>query len=118
MSYLAFVGGDDDDKPKPSRHSAMALVATALATSVDATAVGITLGFMDVHIPLTIALIGAVTFAIAFGGVLIGRAAGPLLNRWAEFAGGIGGRDQREGAGGAWGVWVGAGELVASHLSS
>ncbi len=56
---------------------------SALATSVDATAVGVTLGFMDVHIPMTIALIGAVTFSMAFGGVLIGRAAGPLLGRWA-----------------------------------
>lgn len=90
MSYLAFAGSPDDNKPKPSRHSAMALIATALATSVDATAVGVTLGFMDVHIPMTIALIGAVTFAMAFGGVLIGRAAGPILGRWAEFAGGIG----------------------------
>ena len=44
-----------------------------------------TLGIM-----LTIALIGVVTFAMAFGGVLIGRAAGPLLGRWAEFVGGIG----------------------------
>lgn len=90
MSYLAWAGSTDDDTPKPSRHSALALIATALATSVDATAVGITLGFMDVHIPMTIALIGAVTFSMAFGGVLIGRAAGPLLGRWAEFAGGIG----------------------------
>lgn len=90
MSYLAWRGSDDDDRPKPSRHSALALIATALATSVDATAVGVTLGFMDVHIPMTIALIGAVTFSMAFGGVLIGRAAGPLLGRWAEFAGGIG----------------------------
>lgn len=90
MSYLAWAGGGDDDAPKPSRHTALALVATALATSIDATAVGVTLGFMNLHIPMTIALIGAVTFAMAFGGVLIGRAAGPLLGRWAEFAGGIG----------------------------
>ncbi|WP_303978139.1 manganese efflux pump MntP family protein [Dongia mobilis] len=90
MSYLAWSGVDEDDRPKPSRHTALALIATALATSVDATAVGVTLGFMNLHIPTTIALIGAVTFAMAFGGVLIGRAAGPLLGRWAEFAGGIG----------------------------
>jgi len=90
MSYLAWAGGPEGGTPKPSRHSALALITTALATSIDATAVGVTLGFMDVHIPSTIALIGAVTFAMAFGGALIGRAAGPFLGRWAEFAGGIG----------------------------
>jgi manganese efflux pump family protein len=90
MSYLAWASGKEEDAPRPSRHSALALVATALATSVDATAVGVTLGFMNVHIPMTIALIGVVTFAMAFGGVLIGRAAGPFLGRWAEFVGGVG----------------------------
>lgn len=89
MSYLAWTGGGGD-RPKPNRHTSLALIATALATSVDATAVGVTLGFMNVDIPVTITLIGAVTFAMAFCGVLIGRAAGPILGRRAEFAGGLG----------------------------
>ncbi|WP_374652897.1 manganese efflux pump MntP family protein [Dongia sp.] len=89
MAWLAW-SAEESDAPRPARHGALALMATALATSIDATAVGVTLGFMNVHIPATLATIGAVTFAMAFTGVLIGRAAGPLLGRWAEFAGGIG----------------------------
>ncbi|MDE1150039.1 MAG: manganese efflux pump MntP family protein [Azospirillaceae bacterium] len=89
MAWLALFN-HDEDAPKAERHSPLTLVMTALATSIDATAVGITLGYMNVDVPTTIALIGLVTFAMAFGGVMLGRAAGPVLGRWAEVAGGIG----------------------------
>ncbi|ASG24924.1 manganese efflux pump MntP family protein [Nitrospirillum viridazoti] len=89
MAWLAWKN-DGEDKPKADRHSPLALAMTAIATSIDATAVGITLGYMNVDVPTTIALIGLVTFTMAFGGVMLGRAAGPVLGRWAEVLGGLG----------------------------
>lgn len=73
------------------RHLGWAALATAaVATSVDATAVGVTLAFADVDILGTVATIGAVTFAMALGGVYLGRVAGPLIGRRAELVGGLG----------------------------
>ena len=91
MAWLAYAGGDEDEEEReaPKRHSSFTLAVTAIATSIDATAVGVTLNYMNVNLPLTIALIGLVTFAMSFGGVMIGRMAGPLLGRWAEVAGGF-----------------------------
>ncbi|MFC7335129.1 manganese efflux pump MntP family protein [Rhodocista pekingensis] len=91
MAWLALSeDGETERVPTPARHAPLALVAAALATSIDATAVGVTLRFMDVHVGTTIVLIGLVTFGMAFIGVLAGRAAGSRLGRWAEFAGGLG----------------------------
>lgn len=73
-----------------ARAGLLALAAAALATSVDAGAVGVSLAMIRIDIVATALLIGAVTFAMAFCGVLLGRVAGPLLGRWAELAGGLG----------------------------
>lgn len=89
MSWLALFR-DEEEGPKASSHAPLVLVLVAIGTSIDATAVGVTLHSLNVHVPATVALIGAVTFTLAFGGVLIGRAAGPLLGRWAEVLGGLG----------------------------
>lgn len=89
MSWLA-IRNDGDKNEKVVRHSAMALVLIALGTSIDATAVGITLKTLNVDIPTTIAMIGFVTFLVASAGVFVGRIGGKLLGRWAEFFGGLG----------------------------
>ncbi|WP_374374348.1 manganese efflux pump MntP family protein [Dongia sp.] len=89
MCYLAIAGNEDEDAPKPKRHGRLVLMATAMATSIDATAVGVTLAYMDLHIPMTILLIGFVTFGMTLSGVLIARVVGPILGRWAEFIGGL-----------------------------
>jgi manganese efflux pump family protein len=44
----------------------------------------------DVDIAATASLVGLVTFLMGFGGVMLGRAAGPLLGRRAELVGGLG----------------------------
>jgi putative Mn2+ efflux pump MntP len=66
------------------------LLATGVATSVDAAAVGVSLALVEVDIVSLCLLIGAVTFGVACSGVMMGRAAGPLLGRHAELAGGLG----------------------------
>lgn len=61
----------------------------ALATSIDALAVGISMAFMDVNILLASVVIGVVAFALAMLGGLIGHRLGRLFQRRATLLGGI-----------------------------
>lgn len=67
----------------------LALVATAVGTSIDAGAVGVGLALLDANIWLIAACIGATTFALATLGLLVGKAAGVRLGRVVEFVGGL-----------------------------
>ena len=60
----------------------------AIATSIDALAVGITFAFLRVDIP-AIAIIGATTFTISAIGVFVGNIFGSKYKDKAELAGGI-----------------------------
>ncbi len=66
------------------------LLVMAVATSIDAAAVGVSLAVVEVDIFAVCLLIGLVTFAMASGGVMMGRAAGPVFGKRAELAGGLG----------------------------
>ena len=61
----------------------------AVATSIDALAVGITFVFLNVHIVSAAAMIGVCTFLISFVGVKIGNIFGTKYKSKAELAGGI-----------------------------
>ena len=61
----------------------------AVATSIDALAVGITFAFLKVNIWLAISLIGIITFVISVLGVKIGNIFGDKYEKKAEFAGGL-----------------------------
>ena len=61
----------------------------AVATSIDALAVGITFAFLKVNIWLAISLIGIITFVISILGVKIGNIFGDKYEKKAEFAGGL-----------------------------
>jgi putative Mn2+ efflux pump MntP len=61
----------------------------AVATSIDALAVGITFAFLKVHIIWAISFIGAVTFALSAIGVKIGNLFGTRFKSKAELAGGV-----------------------------
>ena len=61
----------------------------AIATSIDALAVGITFAFLKVNVGLAISLIGIITFAISVVGVKIGNVFGCKYEKKAEFAGGL-----------------------------
>ena len=60
----------------------------AVATSIDALAVGVTFAFLKVRILPAITVIGCTTFGISWTGVVIGALFGGRLHRWAEAAGG------------------------------
>ena len=85
MLREALAGGDGP----PARLAGWALFTCAIATSIDAAAAGLTLPTLGVPILLAVAMIGATTALLSWGGVLAGRAAGPWLGRYAEVAGGL-----------------------------
>ncbi|MBQ8403551.1 MAG: manganese efflux pump [Clostridia bacterium] len=67
-----------------------AMLPMAVATSIDALAVGVTFGFMpDVNIWFAIIFIGVITFALSAIGVKIGNVFGAKFKAKAELTGGI-----------------------------
>ncbi|WP_034917896.1 MULTISPECIES: manganese efflux pump MntP [Erwinia] len=73
----------------PQRHSFWLLACTAVATSLDAMAVGVGLAFLQVNIVTTAMAIGASTMVMASLGILLGRYLGPMMGKWAEIFGGV-----------------------------
>ena len=65
------------------------LLILAVATSIDALAVGITFAFLNYPIVEAISIIGIVTFFISIGGVYVGNFFGNKYKNKAEFAGGL-----------------------------
>jgi putative Mn2+ efflux pump MntP len=73
----------------PKQFAGWALFTCAVATSIDAAAAGLTLPTIGLPILLSVAMIGATTALLSYGGVLAGRAAGQWLGRYAGAAGGL-----------------------------
>lgn len=65
------------------------LVLMAIATSIDALAVGITFAFLQVDIVPAVALIGATTFVLSLGGVVVGNQFGARFEKPASVVGGV-----------------------------
>lgn len=61
----------------------------AVATSIDALAVGVSLAFVGVDIFSAALTIGVVTFAFSFAGIYLGRSVGSKLGKKAGILGGI-----------------------------
>lgn len=61
----------------------------AIATSIDALAVGVTFAFLKINIMLSILIIGIVTFVLSYIGVKIGNVFGAKYKSKAEIFGGI-----------------------------
>lgn len=64
------------------------MVLLAVATSIDALAVGVTFAFLSVDIVPAVSFIGAVTFTLSIVGVKVGNAFGCKYKSRAELAGG------------------------------
>jgi putative Mn2+ efflux pump MntP len=65
------------------------LLMLAVATSIDAFAVGVTFAFLNIAILGAVATIGAITFAISFVGVYAGNGIGRLCGNKMEIVGGL-----------------------------
>lgn len=79
----------DESCEKIQRHGFWLLVTTAIATSLDAMAVGVGLAFLQVDILKTALAIGCATAIMSTLGIMIGRFIGPLLGKRAEILGGV-----------------------------
>ena len=69
--------------------SCRAMLPLAVATSIDALAVGITFAFLDVNIAASVLLIGCTTCLISMAGVKAGAMFGDKYEKKAELLGGI-----------------------------
>ena len=95
MIWEAFKRDEDateEQAPAPmaaGRAGKLALVATAIGTSIDAGAIGVGLALLGENIWIIAAAIGATTFILATLGLLIGKFAGTKLGRIVELVGGF-----------------------------
>lgn len=80
---------DNDIANAPQRHGFWLLVTTAIATSLDAMAVGVSLAFLNVSIIVTALMIGLATTLMTTTGMLLGRFIGVAFGKWAEVMGGV-----------------------------
>ena len=94
---LGFIGGkmikeslSKDDEGCTDDVSFKTMVVLAIATSIDALAVGITFAFLkNTYLVLSFVLIGIITFVLSVLGVKIGNVFGDKYEKKAEFAGGL-----------------------------
>lgn len=90
MIWEAVRGGEEGEtgpKDQPLDHREMLVM--AVATSIDALAVGITFAFLKVSIAEAVAIIGCTTFALSIVGVAVGNFFGSRYKKKAEILGGV-----------------------------
>jgi putative Mn2+ efflux pump MntP len=95
---LVFIGGkmikealgdEEGQSDSDASFGFMTMLIMAVATSIDALAVGITFAFLQVNIWLAISIIGVTTFIFSAVGVKAGSVFGAKYKSKAEIAGGI-----------------------------
>jgi len=88
MLYDAIKGGEDKVEAEDPVATSV-LLPLAIATSIDALAVGISLAMTDANLVMSISVIGLVTFVICVIGVLLGKQLRKILKNYAAMAGGV-----------------------------
>ena len=91
MIHAGMRTGQDAPAIASARHTPgfWRLALTALATSIDAMALGVGLAFLDVNIAVVTLVIGVTTFVLVTIGILLGRILGDLAGKRAEVVGGV-----------------------------
>lgn len=101
FALLAFIGGkmlydafheEDGDEPvagEAARLDLKEILMLAIATSIDALAVGVRFAFLQVDIVPAISLIGVITFALSLVGVVVGHQFGARFEKPATIVGGL-----------------------------
>ncbi|MGD0571711.1 MAG: manganese efflux pump MntP family protein [Sedimentisphaerales bacterium] len=87
MIYESFKIKEERKTPNPANLAVV--LALAVATSIDALAVGITISLITHAIVLAVIIIGAVTFGLSFAGVYIGKKFGHFFEGGIEIIGGL-----------------------------
>ena len=95
----------DPEEKSFNLHQSTVILGIALATSIDALVVGISMAFFSVNIMVAAVIIGVVTFFAAMIGMLLGKKANGRFGRKVEILGGV--------------ILIGIGiQLLFSHLTS
>jgi putative Mn2+ efflux pump MntP len=95
FALLALIGGNmikesfGKDEEVDSAMDVKSMLLLAIATSIDALAVGVTFAFLQVQIVPAVSFIGVVTFVLSAIGVKIGSLFGTKYKSKAELVGGI-----------------------------
>ena len=100
FALLVFIGGkmiydvfteknEDECGEKTNRLDMKEVLTLAVATSIDALAVGISFAFMQVDILKAVSVIGVTTFVLSVIGVAVGNVFGSKYEKKATLAGGI-----------------------------
>ncbi|MFH1879208.1 MAG: manganese efflux pump MntP family protein [Bacillota bacterium] len=88
MIWSAYREKSREEEPCDLAVNLWELFLLAVATSIDALAAGITFAFLDLSIVNAAVMIGCITFAISFAGVIIGQVFGTRFKSKAEYFGG------------------------------
>ena len=80
---------EKEEKETDGALSVRSMLPLAVATSIDALAVGVTFAFLDVNIWTSILLIGCTTFVLSMLGVKAGSLFGAKYEKKAEILGGV-----------------------------
>jgi len=83
------LGGKEEENDCACSFGFRSMVMLAIATSIDALAVGVTFAFLQVNILAAVSFIGVTTFALSAVGVYMGNVFGARWKSRAEFAGGV-----------------------------
>lgn len=100
LILLGFIGGkmiwesigqlrQPEQAPEARQLTMKMMLAQAVATSIDALAVGVSFAVMQVNIVAACLSIGLITFGCSLAGTWLGRRFGQLLGRAAEIFGGL-----------------------------
>ncbi len=97
FGLLAFIGGKmiyestvlKEAEKKTDPRNLTILFILAIATSIDALAVGLSFSFLNVTIIEPVIIIGVITFLLSFAGVYIGARTGSFFENKIEIIGGI-----------------------------
>ncbi|WP_154530182.1 manganese efflux pump MntP [Inconstantimicrobium porci] len=84
------LSGDDDKEEMPADYlNHKKFVMLAIATSIDALAVGVSFAFLSVNIISSAVTIGITTFLFSVAAVVIGKKIGEIIKNKAEILGGV-----------------------------
>ena len=89
MLWEAFQSDPEGPEPAGDPFRLRLLLALAVATSIDAFAVGITLPLLGAPLLASIAVIGITTAILSAGGLLVGRRFGAVFGRRLDMFGGV-----------------------------
>ena len=93
---LALIGGnmihealDNDEEEADASLDVKTMFLLAVATSIDALAIGITFAFLQVRLAPSVTVIGCITFGFTIAGVFIGNVFGSKIKDKATLIGGL-----------------------------